>query len=75
MKVCVPMGEGCSRGGLWILSARSLKVSLHCRCYCCKEIAVCFNNNETQALHRKRGKSPGLHCPLLGPLPLGLSQG
>ena len=77
--VC-PYGRGMfsgsrSVGGLWISSARSLKVSLPCRCYCCKEIAICFNNNETQALHRKRGKSPGLHRPLLGPPSLGALSG
>lgn len=53
----------------------TLSVSLNCGCYFCKEIAILFNNNETQALHSKKGG--GLLAPpsLLGPLPLGLSLG
>ena len=53
-----------------------LSVSLNCRCYFCKEIAILFNNNETPALHSKRWG--GLLAPTLlswAPLPLGLSLG
>lgn len=53
----------------------TLSVSLNCRCYFCKELAILFNDSETQALHSKRGRSPGSHPPLLDPLPLGLSLG
>lgn len=46
----------------------TLSVSLNCGCYFCKEIAILFNNNETQALHSKRGG--GLLAPPSSPGPL-----
>lgn len=47
----------------------TLSVSLNCGCYFCKEIAILFNNNETQALHSKRGGG------LLGPPSTGALSG
>ena len=74
---CVRMGEGASMGEqVCEFYQPTLSVSLNCRCYFCKEIAILFNNNETPALHSKRWR--GLLAPTLlswAPLPLGLSLG